>query len=315
MAAQKRRALLIGIDEYDHIDPLQGAANDAKSLVPLLERHADDSKNYFCDVFTPRLTRADLRKHMRGLFENFEGDILFYFAGHGTPTQLGGYLCASNSEEYEEGVAMSDLLQLANQSKADEVLLILDCCFSGALGNVDGMKTDVVQLREGVSILAASRATQSSEEVDGKGVFTQLLVDALSGGAADVQGYVSAAAVYAFIEQALSPWHQRPMYKSHASTLSAIRRCTPKVPDELLRELPALFPSADAGHAMNPSYERTDASANAERVATFDRFKLLRDAGLLQCPIDLYYCALESQSVALTPLGRRYWRLAQSGII
>jgi hypothetical protein len=55
-----------------------------------------------------------------------------------------------------------------------------------------------------------------------------------------VRGQVSAAAIYAYVEQALGPWDQRPIYKSNATQLSPIRYCTPDIEDDELRRLPQL---------------------------------------------------------------------------
>jgi uncharacterized caspase-like protein len=65
------------------------------------------------------------------------------------------------------------------------VLLILDCCFSGSIGNPPNLQGEIENqalLREGVTILAASRPAQVSMEVGGHGVFTKLVMGALRGG-------------------------------------------------------------------------------------------------------------------------------------
>jgi hypothetical protein len=49
--------------------------------------------------------------------------------------------------------------------------------------------------------------------------------------------------------------------------------------------------------------------------AAFDYFKELRNAGLLTTEgnKDLYFVALASEEVFLTPLGRYFWTLAHDG--
>jgi hypothetical protein len=49
--------------------------------------------------------------------------------------------------------------------------------------------------------------------------------DALRGGAADVCGNVSVAGVYAYVEQRPGPWDQRPLFKSHVSTMASAAVC------------------------------------------------------------------------------------------
>ena len=232
------------------------------------------------------------------------------------PTNIGGYLVTQDGEPDDPGLAMNDLLTLANKSKAESILLILDCCFGGDLGNPANLQGGSIenqaQLREGLTILAATPASQTALEVAGHGVFTNLVLGALKGGASDVRGLVSAASIYAYVEQALGAWDQRPLYKSHADSLPPVRRCKASVPDSLLRELPGIFSNPDTTFQMNPSFEYTDPSAKPENVVLFNKFKVLRNARLLitQENKDLYFIALESKTVQLTPLGQFYWELA-----
>lgn len=325
-----RRALLIGIDQYDKVSPLKGCVNDALAMKEVLERHENGNLNYDCRVLTnpepkaltgakPKpITRRLLREQWTELFENFDGDVLFYFSGHGSPTNVGGYLVTQDGEPGDPGLPMNDLLTLANKSKAKSILLILDCCFGGDLGNPpnlqgDGSIENQAQLREGLTILAASRPTQIASEIAGHGVFTNLVLGALKGGASDVRGRVSAASIYAYVEQALGAWDQRPVYKSHADRLPPVRYCNAWVSDSLLRELTTIFPRHDSTFPMDRSFEHTESAARPENVELFDKFKVLRNARLLttQEDKDLYFVALESKWVQLTPLGQFYWELVK----
>lgn len=332
------KALIVGIEKYDKIRWLTGCANDARAMQAVLAHHEDGSPNYDCRVLIsePRpaaernkpseekkraITRKRLREEWSGLFDNYDGDIVFYFSGHGHPMDIGGYLVTQDAVPYDPGLGMYELLTLANNSQAKSVLLILDCCFSGSLGDLPlmpggGRIDNLALLREGVTILAASRSSQMAGEAGGYGVFTRLVVEALRGAAADVRGYVSAASIYAHVEQALGHWDQRPAYKSHAYRLPPVRRCVPTVQDELLRLLPmpGMFPKADAPHQMAPSYESTHPSADPKHVDLFKKFKVLRNARLLvtEDNEDLFDVALKSKTVKLTSLGQFYWRLAHT---
>ena len=316
------RALLVGLSEYNHVPPLKGCANDAHEMEAVLRSHEDGSTNYDCLVLTSPgqqpVTRKLLRKVWAQLFDNYDEDIVFYFSGHGHPTDVGGYLVTQDAEPGDPGLSMNDLLTLANRSRARSVLLILDCCFAGGLGNPpvlqsDGSIENLALLRKELTILAASRPAQTAGEAGGLGVFTRLVVGALKGGAADVRGNVTAAAVYAYVEQALGPWEQRPVYKSHAYRFLPVRRCTPSVPDSLLRELPVIFKKVDDQFRLAPSFEFTEPSAVPADVAMYDKFKVLRNARLLMTEKnkDLYFIALDSGLVWLTPLGQFYWQLAR----
>jgi hypothetical protein len=315
-----KRALIVGIDEYDGGGSLTAAVADATEMAEVLRRNGDQSLNFECRLFTSpgpeRVTRANLRRHWRELFEDFQGDVLFYFSGHGAPTDVGGFLATQESSEDDPGLPMQELVDMANNSSAQTVLLILDCCFSGSAGNPaalngGGLENKAI-LREGVTILTASRPSQLSYEIGGHGVFTNLILGALRGGAANVRGHISAASVYAYAEAALGAWDQRPLYKSHAGHLRPVRTVPPKVPDALLREIPIFFPDPDKGFALDVSYEETNGAAKAENVAVFKKFKQLQIAGLLR-PVygtDLYWTAERSGSVVLTDLGQFYHELA-----
>jgi hypothetical protein len=209
---------------------------------------------------------------------------------------------------------------MANNSAAASVLLILDCCFSGAAGNAPSVQSAVENkaiLRQGVTILAAAGSQQVAIETAGHGVFTNLLLAALRGGAADVRGRVSAASIYAYCEAALGAWDQRPMYKSHAARLDPVRLCEPTVPDSLLRELPKFFANGDARYALDPTYEETRDEKIEEHVKIFKKFKRFQIGGLLRPENrdDLYWAALYKEPVMLTGLGRFYLQLAQDGRI
>ena len=321
-----KRALLVGIDQYQCMPHLTGCAADAIAMRGLLQRNDNGSPNYDCRVLTsadgPPITRELLRSQWHTLFDNFDGHVLFHFSGHGKPTSAGGVLVTQDGTQGDPGLPMDELLTLANRSKAKTLLLIVDCCYAGNAGDPailqgNGSAQNQALIREGVTILAASRQTESAREAAGNGVFTKLILGALQGGAADVRGRVSVASIYAYVEQALGSWEQRPMYKSYADYLPPVRLCKPSISDSLLRELPRLFKNETDQFCMCPSFERTHPSAKPSHVNIFDKFKALRNATLLttQAGKDLYLIAMDAGWVKLTPLGRFYRQLAEKGLI
>ena len=168
-----RRALCVGIDEYE-FGPLNGCVNDAQRMKLVLEANHDAAPNFECRILTaPKggrkdvITRPILRDYLQRLFKDPADVALFHFSGHGTINNLDGFLVTQDAKKYDEGVGMADVLKLANDSKAREVVILLDCCFSGQLGNppaIDNMKSS---LREGISILTAGRGDQVSVETGG----------------------------------------------------------------------------------------------------------------------------------------------------
>lgn len=312
-----RRALCVGIDEYP-FGPLTGCANDAQRMTSVLSLHEDSSPNFDCRRLVAArgrkgiVTRATLRDKIEQLFKDPAEVALFHFSGHGTVNNLDGYLVTQDAKKYDEGVGMGEVLKLANASKVDEVVLLLDCCFSGKLGNPPAFDNTKALLREGISILTAGRGDQPSVETGGGGVFTSLVVDALEGGAANILGAVSAPAIYSYVEAALGAWDQRPLFKAHVSSVLELRRCTPPIERALLRELPTLFPLPAEDRPLDPSYEHTSEKADAANVAMFTKLQALHRVHLV-VPVGeghMYDAAMRSRSCRLTPSGRYYWRLA-----
>lgn len=318
-----RRALCVGIDQYS-FGQLGGCVSDAQRVAAVLQRHQDGSPNFDCvTLLAPAgsrndsITRTVLREGLEHLFRDQPEVVLLHFSGHGTVNNLDGYLVTQDAKKYDEGVAMSDILKWANQSKASEVVIFLDCCFSGCLGNPPTVDNTKALLREDISILTASRADQPSVETGGGGLFTSLLVDALEGGAADLLGAVSAPGIYAYIEAALGAWDQRPLFKSHVAHVLPLRRCTPPVDRAVLRRLPDLFPLPAEDLPLNPSFEPTSATPDARHVAMFADLQSLSRVHLVR-PVDvlhMYDAAMRSKPCRLTPSGRYYWRLAKNGRI
>ncbi len=314
-----RKALLVGIDHYPNA-PLQGCVNDANAICEMLFRHHDGAPNFGCKKLLSteqEINRATLRKHLQELFAHKNELVLFYFAGHGVVNKFGGYLVTQDAEKNDEGVAMLDLLSLANQSEVGEVVIILDCCHSGEMGVIKALQNEQAHLREGVSVLTASQINEAAAEQDGSGLFTTLICEGLEGGAADIVGNVTVAGLYAFVDQALGAWEQRPLFKSHVRRLLPLRKCPPVVGLEILRMLPCYFEFAEADHFLDPSYEPEAKEYDQEHGKIFAHLQKLRATGLV-VPFGaehMYYAAMQSKSCRLTSLGRYYWKLAKDGKI
>lgn len=332
----RKLALLVGINVYPggRFENLSCCETDAERMSEVLSHHEPinggdrGQANYATRLITSKdpapVTTARLREAVNHVMTHPMGDgqVLFYFSGHGLANENGGYLVTQDSSEDAPGYPMRELLEAANTSGNDSVMIILDCCHSGEIGNItDGEGFNRVSIGPNVTVLAGSGASQKSAEGFENSLFTELLLESLTGGASDARGEVTAAAMYAYLEQSLGPWDQRPVYKSYARRLEPIRRCKPAVPDETLARLPEWFRRADSTYRMDPSYECTDPSREDAHVAIFDQFKKLRNAHLLTAPMDdqtgqeknLYDVALGSDVVSLTPQGRLFWKRAKRG--
>lgn len=183
----------------------------------------------------------------------------------------------------------------------------------------------MAEISEGVTILTASAANQYAMETGGSGVFTSLLVDALSGAAANLVGDVTPGSVYAHIDQSLGPWSQRPIFKTNVKEFVSLRKADAPIELEKLHKLVELFEDPTIELPLDPSYEPDrreveDADLPApDPVKTTDfavlqalvKVNLVRPVGATH----MYYAAMESRSCELTVLGQHYWSLVNQGLI
>jgi hypothetical protein len=316
-----RIAKLAGIDSYA-INKLSGCVADANAMTGLLARHADKKINFSCEtIANEQVTRVGLRNAVESVFAVPNADVaLFFFAGHGarrgSEEPYEGVLQTIDGQQGDEGVAMEWVIAQANQSKAKERVIILDCCYAGAFDQVLASRTPI-PLKEGVSILAASRSNQTSAEVNGRGVFTSLICEALDGGAADVRGFVTTASIFAYADQLLTPFNQRPIFRTSVAGMRPLRHAEPQVSDEKLRELGVIFASLQSIKDLDPTYEPTIMPTHPENERVFKILQTCRDAGLVEV-VDadsLYDAAIQSKGCRLTRLGHRYWNQVRKNLI
>ena len=149
---------------------------------------------------------------------------------------------------------MTEVITLASQSAVRNRLIVLDSCYSGLAGN-SPLKRDLAELTEGMTIMAASTADQYAIEKGGSGVFTNLFVDALMGGAANLVGEVTPGSVYAHVDQSLGAWAQRPVFKTNVKSFVSLRKVKPPLEMEDLRRITQFFPAPDYEFQLDPSFE------------------------------------------------------------
>lgn len=319
-----RIALIVGINYYEHVSPLFGCVNDAHGVKAVLERHGDGAVNFDCRMLagtsaSEPVTRSTLKDAVSELFKA-EADIaLFYFAGHGHIETTGGYLLTSDSDRGDSGLSLSELLTLANTSRAKNKVIVLDSCHSGIAGTPPG-RDELSALAEGVTVLTASTKDQYASEENDAGTFTSLFVDALYGGAANLTGEITPGSVYAYVDQSLSAWEQRPVFKTNVKQFISLRSVPPRITLGELRQLTEFFPSRGFQLPLDPTYE-PEMKGRDEGMPPPDPEKT-RDFAILQkynrlnllVPVGcqhMWNAAMESKSCQLTVLGEHYRRLVE----
>lgn len=323
-----RKALIVGINYYEHGNPLFGCVDDAHAVKAVLERHGDGSINFDLQLFTgtgpsDTVTRAQIKDYVEKLFLDDSNIALFYFAGHGHIESSGGYLLASDSRRGDEGVSLFEILALANKSKAKNKIIILDSCHSGIAGTPPDSSENAI-LSEGLTILTASTQDQYATEENGRGVFTTLFVDALNGVGANLLGEITPGSIYAYIDQSLGAWEQRPVFKTNVKNFVSLRKVQPSVQLDDLRRIAVFFPTAGYEYPLNPTFEpemkgRSDGMPDPDPENTI-KFAILQKLNRvnLVVPVDaphMWHAAMEEKACKLTVLGEHYRRLIKRGRI
>jgi hypothetical protein len=324
-----RRALVVGIDAYPNA-PLSGCVNDAVRVKQLLETHGDGSPNFSVRLLSSNNNPVTTTALDTAVGELFKGDaemVLFFFAGHGLIREdyNAGYLIAQHGSKPGWGLSLVDLVNIANKSypRIRSTVIILDSCHSGYAGEVSSLGSDhgISLIGSGVTILTACEREGLASECGGQGVFTEMLIDALNGSAADVRGNVTAASVYSHVDQVLGPWGQRPVYKANVQNFVVLRKIQHKIPLETLRQLPEFFPDSTSEFHLNPSFEPdrgmlteelSSIPVIEENVRVYRQLQACNRHGLV-VPIDhehMWHAAVHSTGCRLTALGAHYRRLA-----
>ena len=322
-----RKALVIGINHYQKVNPLFGCVNDAHSVKSMLERNSDGTVNFHVEILTASsekdsISRKDIKNKVDELFKDNSDIALFYFAGHGHIEMTGGYLCGSDCTDGDDGLSLGEVLTMANKSPAKNKIIVLDSCHAGIAGTPAGQET--AALAEGMTILTASTKDQYADEANGRGVFTELFVDALSGAAGNLVGDVTPGSIYAHIDQSLGAWQQRPVFKTNVKNFVSLRKVQPPISLGDLLRIIEFFPQPGFEFKLDPTFEpeltgRHAGSplpdpANTAKFAVLQKYNKVN----LLVPLDaphMWHAAMESKSCKLTVLGEHYRRLVEKNLI
>jgi len=139
-------ALLIGVSEYSEgLRPISSAILDVEAMRRVLE-HPDMGAFDQVKVL-PNPDKGSMEKAVEDLFANRQRDdlVLLYFSGHGLKAQNARFFLSTRETGRDQNgdfrrataLAASKLQEYITDSRSQRQIIILDCCFSGAL--VQGM--------------------------------------------------------------------------------------------------------------------------------------------------------------------------------
>ncbi|MFN8288167.1 MAG: caspase family protein [Chitinophagales bacterium] len=202
----RQYAVVVGISNYQNLNPLHYADSDAVYFVNFLQHNLGVPQQNIYPFYNEDAT-LDIMFQLDALKAKIQtGDRLFiYFSGHGdieTDTARGGLLLLHSclrSQYYlnPEGYIQQERLQkvISDISKKNaRVILIIDACHSGKFsGGVEGPKKNIAALSSAwdneVKIFSCQPGEFSLEGLqwgNGRGLFSWNMLKALSGEADNI---------------------------------------------------------------------------------------------------------------------------------
>lgn len=192
-----RVTLLIGCSGYNdpEFQQLKAPDRDLDTLRRVLE---DPAIGHFAVDTLLNETSGAVNEKIEEFFANRKPDdlLLLYFSCHGVlDAKRRLYFVAANTQKdllSSTGISAQWVKQQMDQSRAQRIVLLLDCCYSGAFATKGGKRTgaDAQEILEqqfggrGRIVITASDKLELSYESE----FTDAVVKGLETGAADLDG-------------------------------------------------------------------------------------------------------------------------------
>ena len=263
-------ALIIGIDKYQNVQPLNYAVKDAESIQDILVNTFDFPEDNVTLLKNEEATKQNILKSFSEITKKAEDSdrVLIFFAGHGETMDLPeggekGYLIPveGDSEDlYLTGLPMEELRQIALISRAKHMLYLVDACYGGiaAIGSrgLDSKRTPsyidkITKDKSRQVITAGGRGEQVIEKPEwGHSAFTLNLKRGLQDSRADYNsdGYITANELGLFLREKVtvdSENQQTPQYgrmTSQEGEFVFINNKTKIVEDNEIKEVQTKLP-------------------------------------------------------------------------
>jgi hypothetical protein len=210
-------ALIIGINQYQHVSPLSYAVNDAREIRDLLVTDFDfPSANvvYLTDAAATRAAILKAFSRFMATDVDLDDKIFIFFAGHGkTLTGIRGevgFLVPYDGDpsDYSTFIRWDELTHGSELIRAKHLLFIMDACYGGLAltrdiqpGSTRFLKD--MMLRYSRQVLTAGKADEVVADAGGPipnhSIFTGHLIQALRGKASAEGGIITANGVMAYV--------------------------------------------------------------------------------------------------------------------
>lgn len=206
-------AIVVGVDEYDHVSNLNYAEADAKALASVFK-----SQGYLVETilgFEALGTRIlDRIREYEKLLESDDGEpqgsLVFTFSGHGFNNEQENFLATPDTDMHnleETALRMSAVTQTLKDLNVRKRVLFIDACRNNPTasnrnaGDMSGTFIDDDSEAEGLAIMySTAKGSLSWEDPSlGRGVFTHYLVEGLNGAAGGNLGRVSFDGLHKYV--------------------------------------------------------------------------------------------------------------------
>lgn len=129
----------IGINDYQHFQPLEYAATDVQELVQVLTKRYQFSQADVKLLLDKEATRSNIHRHFRHLAQTVKetDSLVVLFSGHGTYDKIldKGYWIPVDARPEDTGsyIANIEITGFLESIRSRHTLVISDSCFSGKL--------------------------------------------------------------------------------------------------------------------------------------------------------------------------------------
>ena len=214
-------ALVIGINKYQNVDPLNYAVNDAIAVKEMLLNKYGFKEANIKLITDEEATKDNILKGFSDILTQAkEKDrVVVFYAGHGETYKLPsggdmGYLIPVDGNLdnlYLSSIPMKSVYDIADMSYAKHILYLVDACYGGLTLNTRGLKKDttpeylkkMTRERGRQVITAGGKDEQVIEKPEwGHSAFTRNLIKGLGDGFADENddGIITADELGSFIK-------------------------------------------------------------------------------------------------------------------
>ena len=219
-------ALVVGINDYDTVQDLNYAVEDALAIKNMLINQYGFKRSNVRYLIDKEATQSNIKKELSNLRKKVgENDrVVFYFAGHGETEELGidegdiGFLLPSDADTddlYYSAIDMEELKRISKMSKAKHMLFLVDACYGGlAAVNTRSLSTsspnyiDKIKEESARQVITAGGKEEKVIEKDEweHSAFTKNLLAGLKDNKADQNqdGYITGSEIGLYLQEKVS---------------------------------------------------------------------------------------------------------------